>query len=63
MTQTQQDNAGEGQKLYVAPQIRPEQLPELKAEGIRAIICNRPDGEEAGQPTFAEIEQAAREQG
>lgn len=49
--------------LFIAPQIRPEQMPELKAEGIRGIICNRPDGEEAGQPSFADIEKAAREHG
>lgn len=62
----QQANAGAGDEkpnLYIAPQIRPEQMPELKAEGICAIICNRPDGEEEGQPTFAQIEQAAREHG
>ncbi len=28
--------------------------------GFRAIICNRPDGEGADQPTFEEIEAAAK---
>jgi sulfide:quinone oxidoreductase len=31
--------------------------------GFRAIICNRPDGEGGDQPTFEEIEAAARAAG
>lgn len=45
--------------LNVAPQILPSDVPHLKAQGIRAIICNRPDGEAGDQPAFAEIAAAA----
>lgn len=50
-------------KLYVSPQVDPAAIPALKDAGIRAIICNRPDDEEAGQPSFAQIEQAAKQLG
>ncbi|MCT4332303.1 bifunctional protein tyrosine phosphatase family protein/NAD(P)/FAD-dependent oxidoreductase [Paracoccus sp. YLB-12] len=49
--------------VYVAPQISVSDIPALKAQGIRAIICNRPDGESGDQPGFEEIEQAARAAG
>ncbi len=44
----------------VAPQIAPEDVAEIAALGFRSIMCNRPDGEEPGQPTFATIDAAAR---
>lgn len=50
-------------RLAVGGQITPEQVAQLKAQGFRAVICNRPDGEDPGQPAFAEIEGAARAQG
>ncbi len=49
--------------LSVGPQIAADDLPELHRLGFRSLICNRPDGEEAGQPSFGEIEAAAREAG
>jgi sulfide:quinone oxidoreductase len=49
--------------LSVSPQIAPTDIPALAAQGFRAIICNRPDGEGADQPTFEEIEIAARAAG
>ncbi len=45
--------------LTVSGQLDPAEIPLLAAEGIRAIICNRPDGEAADQPSFAAIKQAA----
>ncbi len=45
--------------LTVSGQIDPDEIPLLAAQGIRAIICNRPDGEAEGQPPFDAIEQAA----
>lgn len=51
------------QGLSVAGQILPNQMAEVKQAGFRAIICNRPDGEGADQPLFAEIERAAQELG
>jgi uncharacterized protein (TIGR01244 family) len=49
--------------IWVAGQIRPEEMPEIAARGIRTIVNNRPDGEEPGQPSSREIEAAARAAG
>ena len=46
-------------KTLVAGQIRPEQVAEIAGSGVTAIINNRPDGEEPGQPSGAEIAEAA----
>lgn len=45
--------------IAVAPQITVDMLPALAAAGFTAIINNRPDGEDAGQPDGAEIAAAA----
>ena len=50
-------------KLTVCPQIMPQDVEALKARGFRAIICNRPDGEEPGQPDFEAIDSAAQAAG
>lgn len=42
-----------------SPQVRPEDLAAAAAEGCVLVINNRPDGEEPGQPTGAQIEAAA----
>lgn len=47
-------------KVMVAAQIDPTALPDLAASGVTVIINNRPDHEDPGQPTSAEMEQAAR---
>jgi len=47
----------------VSPQIQAQDIPDIKAAGFRSIMCNRPDGEEFGQPEFDAIAQAAREAG
>jgi len=47
----------------VSPQIKAQDIPDIKAAGFRSIMCNRPDGEEFGQPEFDAIAQAAREAG
>lgn len=44
----------------VSPQLRPAELPRLKAAGFAAIVNNRPDHEEAGQPSSAALAEAAR---
>lgn len=49
--------------LSVSPQISPADLAEIRDQGFRTIICNRPDNEEAGQPLFEEIEAAAQAAG
>lgn len=47
----------------VGPQIAPEDVPEIKALGVTMIVNNRPDNEDAGQPTSADIEKAANAAG
>ncbi|MEO1015030.1 MAG: TIGR01244 family sulfur transferase [Pseudomonadota bacterium] len=49
--------------FLIAPQITPEDIATLKAEGVQLIINNRPDGEEPGQPKSADIEAAAKAAG
>lgn len=49
--------------LSVSGQISPSDVAELKAMGFKAIVGNRPDGEEAGQPEWTEILKAAEEAG
>ncbi|MEQ7873587.1 TIGR01244 family sulfur transferase [Sphingomonas sp. ASV193] len=51
------------EKTSVSGQIRPEEVARLKAEGVTMIINNRPDHEDEGQPTSAEIEAAAKAAG
>ncbi len=44
-----------GERISVSPQISPADVAELAAQGFRSIVCNRPDGEEQGQPAAAVI--------
>src|SRR3546814_11366594 len=46
-------------QLGVSPQIQPGEVAAIAAAGYRSIICNRPDGEEAGQPPAAAIAEVA----
>lgn len=50
-------------KFTVSPQISVEDVGTIAAQGFRAIICNRPDGEGADQPSFKEIAAAAKAAG
>jgi sulfide:quinone oxidoreductase len=45
--------------LSVSAQIQPQDMAGFAAAGFKAVICNRPDGEGADQPSFAEIAAAA----
>lgn len=45
--------------ISVAPQILPEQVADLAAAGFTAIVNNRPDGEDDGQPAGDAIARAA----
>ena len=47
----------------VSGQITPDDVPQLKREGITMIVNNRPDGEDGGQPRGADIEAAAKAAG
>ena len=51
------------QKVSVAPQIAPEDVAAIKAAGFAAIVNNRPDGEEPGQPAGDAIRAAAENAG
>ena len=42
-----------------SPQLTPDEVAEAKAAGFAAIINNRPDGEEPGQPPSRDIAAAA----
>ena len=50
-------------RISVAPQIDPEDIAAIKAAGFVAIVNNRPDGEEGGQPTGDAIRAAAEDHG
>jgi uncharacterized protein (TIGR01244 family) len=50
-------------RVSVSGQVLPEEVPTLAARGVTAIVNNRPDGEEPGQPASAEIAAAAAEAG
>lgn len=50
-------------KLHVSTQVTVADLAKAKAAGVTAIINNRPDGEEPGQPSAAENAAAAADLG
>ena len=51
------------EKTLVDGQIGPDDVASLKELGVTLIVNNRPDGEDANQPTSDEIEAAAKEAG
>jgi uncharacterized protein (TIGR01244 family) len=48
------------ERVSVAPQIWPSELLNLSKDGFALVVNNRPDDEEAGQPSSVEVESAAR---
>jgi cysteine desulfurase len=46
-------------EFAIAPQLTGDDMVALRSEGFKTVICNRPDGEEPGQPAFAAIAEAA----
>ena len=50
-------------ELFISPQIRAGDIDVLAAQGYRTIINNRPDKDDEGQPSSAELESAARRNG
>ncbi len=50
-------------RFDVAPQIDPADVPAIKAAGYVAIVNNRPDDEESGQPTGDALRAAAEAAG
>jgi sulfide:quinone oxidoreductase len=49
--------------LAVSGQMQPEELAALAGQGFTAVICNRPDGEEQGQPLLEDMRRAAQDSG
>ena len=49
--------------FWVAHQLDPADMDELAAKGIKTILNNRPDNEEAGQPSASQVQQAAAAKG
>lgn len=47
----------------VSEQITIEDVAEIKEQGFQSIVCHRPDDEDPGQPSFADIENTAKEVG
>lgn len=50
-------------QISVFGQLAPGDVAAAKAQGFTMIVNNRPDGEQPGQPTGAEIEAAVRAAG
>lgn len=50
-------------QFAITAQPAAEDLGSIASEGYRTVIGNRPDNEEQGQPSAAQINAAAREQG
>ena len=50
-------------KTFVCGQITPGEVAAIKDLGVTMIVNNRPDNEDEGQPTSAEIEAAAKAAG
>ena len=46
------------ESLSVAAQVSPQDIPNLAAQGLTVVVCNRPDSEVPGQATMDEIEAA-----
>lgn len=49
--------------VAVSAQISAEDVAEIAAAGYKVLVNNRPDGEESGQPSAAEIAAAAERAG
>ncbi len=47
----------------ISGQVSLDEIKTLANEGVKTLICNRPDGEEANQITCTEIIAAAKENG
>lgn len=47
----------------VSGQIAPEEIAAIKAAGFKSVICNRPDNEQAGQPSADSVKAAVEAAG
>lgn len=51
------------EKFFAAPQISPQDMPALAAEGFLRVLCNRPDAEVPPSHQSAAMEMAATDAG
>lgn len=51
------------QQVSVSEQIALDDVGSLAASGVKVLVCNRPDGEAADQPTFSQLSAAAEKLG
>ena len=51
------------EKLSLSEQLQLSDIATVAEQGYRSIICNRPDGEGADQPTFDEVKKSAEAMG
>jgi sulfide:quinone oxidoreductase len=51
------------ERYSVAPQIRPADIGFIAEQGFTIVICNRPDGEDPGQPLAESIREACEKLG
>ncbi len=51
------------EQVHVAPQISLEHLDAARDAGVTTVVSHRPDGEEPGQLSFADLQAAASERG
>lgn len=51
------------ERFTVSSQIQAHDVCDIGAAGYRIVICNRPDGEDPGQPTASEIAAACEAAG
>ena len=47
-------------ELSIGSQLQRDDIPKLATLGFRSIICNRPDDEQANQPSFEQINETAK---
>ncbi len=50
-------------ELAVAGELTVDDIPAIAAQGVKGMVCNRPDGEAPGQTPYGAIEKAAAEHG
>ncbi len=50
-------------RCSISGQIKVEDVKAIAEAGFKAIVCSRPDNEQAGQPAFADIAREAKKHG
>jgi uncharacterized protein (TIGR01244 family) len=50
-------------RTLVSGQLTPDQVADLKTQGVTMLVNNRPDNEDEGQPLSSDMEAAARAAG